>query len=121
MTYRLYNRVSSGGFAVEAALALAGADCELVELSSAPGTPLPASFRAVNPWGQVPTLVLPDGTVMTETGAILIHLAACFPEKALAPPPGTAAHATVLRLDGVRQREPVRGGAAPLLCVPLHH
>jgi glutathione S-transferase len=97
MIYRLYNRVGSGGFAVEAALALAGADYELVELDSAPSTPLPQSFRAINPWGQVPTLVLPDGTVMTETGAILIHLAACFPDKKLAPPPGTAAHATFLR------------------------
>jgi glutathione S-transferase len=97
MTYCLYNRVGSGGFAVEAALALAGAPCELVELDSAPGTPLPDSFRKTNPWGQVPTLALPDGTIMTETAAILIHLAACFPDKELAPPPGTSAHAAFLR------------------------
>jgi len=97
MTYRLYNRVGSGGFAVEAALALAGAPCELVELDSKPGIPLPESFRAINPWGQVPALILPDGTLMTETGAILIHLAACFPDRGLAPPPGTPAHAQFLR------------------------
>jgi len=97
MTYRLYNRVGSGGFVVEAALALAGAPCELVELDSEPSTPLPESFRAINPWGQVPTLVLPDGSTMTESAAILIHLAACHPDKKLAPLPGTPAHARFLR------------------------
>ena len=34
---------------------------------------------------------------MTETAAILIHLAACFPDKALAPPPGTSEHGKFLR------------------------
>ena len=97
MTYRLYNRVGSGGFVVEAALALAGANYELLELDSKPGTPLPESFRDINPWGQVPTLVLPDGSIMTETAAILIHLAACHPDKGLAPNPGTPAHAAFLR------------------------
>jgi glutathione S-transferase len=97
MTYRLYNRVGSGGFVVEAALALAGATYELQELDSKPGTPLPETFRSINPWGQVPTLVLPDGSIMTETAAILIHLAACHPDKGLAPTPGTPAHAAFLR------------------------
>lgn len=95
--YRLYNRVGSGGFVVEAALALAGAPCELVDLESVPSTPLPDSFREINPWGQVPTLVLPDGSIMTEAAAILIHLAACHPEKGLGPRPGTPAHAQFLR------------------------
>ena len=34
---------------------------------------------------------------MTETSAILVHLALCFPDKHLAPPPGTSAHAAFLR------------------------
>ena len=97
MKYRLYNRLGSGGFVVEAALALAGAPFELVDLDSKPGTPLPESFRKTNPWGQVPTLIMPDGSTMTETAAILIHLAACYPDKALAPLPGTPAHAVFLR------------------------
>jgi glutathione S-transferase len=97
MTYRLYNRIGSGGFVVEAALALADVPRELLELSSEPGTPLPESFRDINPWGQVPTLVLPDGSIMTETAAILIHLAACNPDKELAPIPGTPSHAAFLR------------------------
>jgi glutathione S-transferase len=97
MTYKLYNRIGSGGYVVEAALALAEASFELVELPSKAGTPLPDSFRDTNPWRQVPTLVLPDGSVMTETSAILIHLAACFPDKNLAPPPGSPEHAAFLR------------------------
>ena len=97
MSYHLYNRLGSGGFVVEAALTLAKVDFELTELDSKVGTPLPESFRETNPWGQVPTLILPDGTTMTESTAILIHLAACFPEKALAPAPGTSEHAQFLR------------------------
>ena len=97
MSYLLYNRPGSGGFVVEAALTLAGAPFELQEFESKPGTPLPESFRGTNPWGQVPTLVLPDGTTMTEGAAILIHLAACFPDKGLGPAPGSPAHAGFLR------------------------
>jgi glutathione S-transferase len=97
MTYRLHNRIGSGGFVAEAALALASAPYELLEMDSEPGTPLPESFRDINPWGQVPTLVLPDGSILTETAAILIHLAACYPDKRLAPLPGTPAHAAFLR------------------------
>ena len=97
MTYRLYNRLGSGGFVVEVALELAGAPYELVELGSKPGTPLAESFRDINPWRQVPALFLLDGSMMTETAAILIHLAACHPEKALAPMPGTPEHAAFLR------------------------
>ena len=97
MTYRLYNRPGSGGMAVEAALTMAGAPFDLMELDSKAGTPLDESFRATNPWKQLPTLILPDGTVLTETAAILIHLAACFPDKALAPTPGTSAHGAFMR------------------------
>ena len=97
MSYTLYNRPGSGGFCVEAALTLADAPFELIEFDSKAGTPLPESFRATNPWGQLPTLILPDGTTMTETSAILIHLALRFPDKGLAPPPGTPAHAAFLR------------------------
>jgi glutathione S-transferase len=97
MRYHLYNRPGSGGFVVEAALILVGAQFELTEGDSKPGTPLPESFRDINPWGQMPALVLPDGTTITETAAILLHLTGCFPEAKLAPTPGTAAHGKFLR------------------------
>lgn len=97
MRYRLYNRIGSGGFVVEAALTLAGLPFELEELGSQAGTPLPASFGQTNPWRQLPTLILPDDGKMTETSAILIHIAACCPEKRLGPAPGSPEHATFLR------------------------
>ncbi len=97
MSYTLYNRPGSGGFVVEAALTLADVPFELIELDSKAGTPLPTSFRETNPWCQLPTLILPGGTTMTETSAILVHLALCFPNKRLAPVAGTPAHASFLR------------------------
>ena len=36
-----------------------------------------------NPLGQIPTLVLPDGSVLTESAAILIHLGLAHPSSAL--------------------------------------
>ena len=91
--YTLYNRLRSGGAVVEAALRWAGADFELVEPDSLIGTPLPESFKGTNPWGQVPTLVLPDASIMTETAAILIYLNSAFPNSDLGPPAGTLEHA----------------------------
>ena len=44
-------------------------------------------YLAINPMGKVPALRHGD-TIVTETGAILCHLADAFPEARLAPPPG---------------------------------
>lgn len=93
MGYRLYGRRQTGSMAIEAALGLCGADWTLVD------TPRPktdadrAALSQINPRGQVPILVHPDGTVITEGPAILAHLAGAFPEANLAPAPGTSARA----------------------------
>ena len=83
MRYVLHNRLGSGGFAVQAALTVAGVPFELALLDSVPGTPLPESFRAVNPWRQVPVLITPEGAVLTETAAILIYLVGRHPDRDL--------------------------------------
>jgi glutathione S-transferase len=44
-------------------------------------------YLAINPMGKVPALVH-GKAVVTETGAILAHLADVFPAAKLAPPPG---------------------------------
>lgn len=50
-------------------------------------------YLAVNPKGRVPALVLEDGTVLTETGALLEYIAALAPNAALVPTdPHDAAH-----------------------------
>lgn len=73
--YRLTNRRGSGGFVVEAVLTLAELPFELDLIESEPSTPLPDTIRDLNPWGQVPILITPDGAVLTECAAILFYLA----------------------------------------------
>ena len=52
--------------------------------------------RPQNPWLQVPTLVWDDGTVMTESAAILIELGLRYPASSLLPA-APAARAQTLR------------------------
>jgi glutathione S-transferase len=47
-----------------------------------------AAYLKLNPNGKIPVLV-DDGQVIFETGAIGLHLADKFPEAGLAPPPGS--------------------------------
>jgi len=70
----LYGTKNSGAAAIEAALARAGIAYTSVDAASwNPGPGLDELLR-VNPLGQIPTLVSADGTVLTESAAILIHL-----------------------------------------------
>jgi glutathione S-transferase len=68
---KLYARAGAGSAAIEALLAEAGAPFELVEVKR----PIPESFFKINPLGQVPVLELDDGSVMTESAAMMIYLA----------------------------------------------
>lgn len=54
-------------------------------------------LRAVNPLAQVPTLVLPDGRVMTESAAITLLLADLTGRTDLVPGPGEPPRAAFLR------------------------
>lgn len=89
MTYRLYGRPGSGSGVCEAILALTDADADIIDLDRWPEGEPPAELVAVNALGQVPVLVLPDGTIMTESAAITIHLADLFPATGLAPASGS--------------------------------
>jgi GST-like protein len=83
--YTLYGSQGSGAAAVEAALVLAGLPFRTVDAASwQPGPGLDELAR-VNPLAQVPTLVLPDGKVMTESAAILVHLGVAHPQSGLLP------------------------------------
>lgn len=70
MTYVLYGDIGSGSSVVEMALAEAGAEVDLRPVPLATDAQLAAEYRRINPMARVPTLVLPDRTVMTETLAI---------------------------------------------------
>jgi GST-like protein len=75
MTYVVHGQRGSGSAAVEATLLLLGEPYEVIERAG-PGSPSGADAVArVNPLQQVPALLLPNGELMTESAAILIHLA----------------------------------------------
>ncbi|WP_349312003.1 glutathione S-transferase family protein [Brevundimonas subvibrioides] len=52
-----------------------GRDYQWVEVDIMSGGSRTAEFLLLNPFGQVPTLVLEDGRVVTQSNAILLHLA----------------------------------------------
>ena len=81
--YTLYGSNGSGSAAIEAALAIIGAPSQLVETASWAQNDAYARLLEVNPLGQIPTLVLADGTVLSESAAILIHLGLAHPDSGL--------------------------------------
>jgi glutathione S-transferase len=93
--FTLYGRPGSGSLAVQVALEEIGVPYERVWVSAEPAEV--ARYKELNPTGKVPALALPDGTLMFESAAILIHLALLNPDAELAPQPGTTRHAAFLQ------------------------
>jgi maleylacetoacetate isomerase len=92
---------SSAAYRVRIALALKGIEVEQVgiHLVRAGGEHLKASYLAKNPQGLVPALELDDGTVLTQSLAIIDYLETVFPEPPLIPAdPVTAAKVRALAL-----------------------
>lgn len=94
-TYKLYGRTNSGSLAAQIVLEEIGAPYEMVWVGRTPADV--EVLREVNPMGKVPALVLPDGTAVFESAAILIHLTLAHPAANLAPPVGSPAHARFLQ------------------------
>src|SRR6185369_5851314 len=93
--YKLYGRANAGSLAPQIVLEEIGAPYEMIWVSKSPADV--AILRKVNPAGKVPALVLPDGTSVFESAAILIHLTHAYPAANLAPPAGSTAHARFLQ------------------------
>jgi GST-like protein len=83
--YTLYGSRGSGSAIVEAALERCGLDFRQVRASAWEEDSAIDELRRVNPLAQIPTLVMPDGSVMTESAAILVHLGLQHPNSALLP------------------------------------
>jgi len=83
--YTLYGKKGSGSASVEAALAIIGAPCRLVETASWERNEAFQALLKLNPLGQIPTLVLEDGSALSESAAILIHLGSVHPDSGLLP------------------------------------
>ena len=99
--YVVYGQKGTGSVPVEATLLLLGEPYELVERAPTQ-TPEAGDIRdeemaRVNPMQQVPALVLPNGKLMTESAAILIHLADSHPAARLAPTPDDPRRPAFLR------------------------
>ncbi len=95
--YKLYWAENTGAMAPQMLLEEIGADYERIVVDIDAGEHRGAGFLAVNPRAQIPALVLPGGEVMTESGAIVVHLADRHAEAGLLPEPGSDARARVLR------------------------
>lgn len=83
----LYGSKASGSTAVEAALTLLGVPYALVEGATWASAQARERVAPMNAMRQIPTLVLPDGEIMTESAAILIYLADLYVDARLAPRP----------------------------------
>ena len=95
-SYQLYARPNAGSLAPQMLLEEIGAPYELLWVGKSPADI--EAFRRVSTAAKIPVLVLPDGTAVSESAAILIHLVNAHPAAALAPPgPGSAAYARFLQ------------------------
>jgi GST-like protein len=97
MGYVLYGDRRSGSAIVEMALEEIGAAFEPCLVPLDDQAHFADGYRRVNPMGRVPTLILPDGTVVTESLAILLALEGRHPEAGLLPAPDDPARAVALR------------------------
>ncbi len=97
MGWTIWWSKGTGAWAPQLCLEEAGVAYERVEVDTRAGAQHTPGYRALNPLGQVPALGLPDGTVITESAAMVLHLADCFPHAGLLPEPGTPARAVALR------------------------
>lgn len=83
--YVLYGARGSGSAAVEMALVLAQQPFRKVDAASWEAGAGRDELARINPLLQIPTLVLPDGSAMSESAAILIHLGLVHPDSGLLP------------------------------------
>ena len=86
-----------GSVIAEAALVLAGIPYDREEVDYTVDSPARDRLRALNPLVQVPTIVRPDGAVLTETAAIVLHVDELVPEAGLLPAPRDPLRADALR------------------------
>ena len=83
--HTLFGANGSGSAAIEIALERCGVPWRLVQAAPWERGPAVDELARLNPLRQVPTLVLPDGSVLTESAAILIHLGTEHPGSDLLP------------------------------------
>jgi GST-like protein len=95
--YTLYGAAASGSVAVEAALTLLDIPFKLIEGATWSSEQARARVGGKNAMRQIPTLILPDGEILTESAGILIYLADMHPDSRLSPSPTDGSRRQFLR------------------------
>jgi GST-like protein len=96
--YKLYGNPGWGSVLVEAQLAWYGLEYENSEAGDVFASPSARDeLSRLNPLAQVPVLILPDGTTMTESAAITLHLADVTGSAELVPTADEKERAAFLR------------------------
>ncbi len=101
---------STSSYRLRIALGLKGITAEQAFVHLVRGEQKAEAYRTLNPQGRVPTLVLDDGTVLTQSPAIIEYLEEAFPNPPLLP-------------SGLVARAKARAAAAIIGCDvhPLHN
>ena len=98
MSYKLYGRPGWGSAIVEAQLVWYGLPYTYEAVDDLFKSPdARTKLEKVNPLAQVPTLVMPDGSVMSESAAITLLLADITGKDGLVPAAGAPERAKFLR------------------------
>ena len=87
--YKLYWSKMSGVIAPQVLFEEIGAKYEKIVVDLENEENQDPEFLAINPMGQIPALLLPDGSLLTETAAMVLQLCERHPDAKLAPPAGS--------------------------------
>jgi GST-like protein len=86
-----------GSAIVEAMLTLAGLPYTAEPANYGASGPDRERLTSLNPLGQVPVLILPDGSAMTESAAMVLHIGDVAPAAGLVPPSDAPSRVAFLR------------------------
>jgi glutathione S-transferase len=89
---QLYYSPMACSLSCHVALEESGLRYDTVEINTKTEVNLTPYYRGINPLGKVPALAI-EGSILTESAAILSYIADLVPEKGLLPPAGSRARA----------------------------
>ncbi len=95
--YKLFWEAMSGAMAIELFLEQADIAYERVAIDMSAGEHKSAAYLSLNPAGQIPALMLPNGQVIGESAAIILTLGELHPDTSLVPLPRTEHRPSFLR------------------------
>ena len=93
----LYGATGAGSVAPQALLTHLQVPFELRLIDFDANEDQSEAFLAINPRGQIPVLVLEDNSVLTESLAIMLHVADCHPSAGLSAATGSTERAQLYR------------------------